>query len=155
MLYLQFFADDNRYVIAIKQISEVVPFVNLKTIPSLPGYAAGLLDYHGESVPVIDMCYLLSDRPCSRKLSTRIILAYVVEKNNTNKLLGLLVEKATETCSVDNDGFVDPGMHNPDLPFIGSVLSDGSGVVTRVSPQDVFNIIDKTLFYPDELSPDL
>ncbi len=152
MLYSLFFVDDNRYIIAINQISEVVPFVYLKTIPALPDYAAGLLDYHGESVPVIDLCHLLSNRPCNRKLSTRIILVAITVKDRGKRLLGFLVERATETFAVNSDKFVVPGLHNVDLSFIGPVVSDECGVITKIFPQNIFGTIDETLFYPNELS---
>jgi len=153
MLYSKFFIGDDRYVIAINQITAITPYVYLKSIPSLPGYAAGLLNYRGLSIPVIDLCQLLIARSCVRMLSTRIIITTIKSnKGNGDITVGFLVENATETLSVDDDEFIEPGMSNPELPFIGLVVNDEEGVVTKISPQDIFGKLDEKLFFSENLS---
>jgi chemotaxis-related protein WspB len=152
VLYSQFFIGDDHYVIAINQIAAIVPFVNLKTVPSLPDYAAGLLGFHGNSVPVIDLCRLFNNRPCDRKLSSRIILVKIRIKPECERMIGLLVERATETYSADDDEFVDPGMCNPDLPFVGPIINDDIGVITKILPQRIFEKIDENLFFPGDMT---
>lgn len=149
MLYSQFFIGESRYIIAINQIVVVVPYVNLKAVPSLPDYAVGLLSYHGASVPVIDVCQLLISQPCARKLSTRIILTTLKIKSGADITIGLLVEGATETFTADEDEFIDPGISNPEMPFIGPVVHDSDGMLTKLIPQNIFERIDETLFLPD------
>ncbi|MBL1275267.1 MAG: chemotaxis protein CheW [Ectothiorhodospiraceae bacterium] len=146
MLYSQFFIADTRYVISIDQITAIVPYVTLKVIPGLPDYAAGLLHYHGKSVPVIDLCQLFIGRPCGKKLSTRIILVTLLTQKDKRLTLGLLVERATETFSAEEGAFVDPGMHNPELPFIGPVTNDLTGIITMITPRNIFDKIDDALF---------
>ncbi|MDT8384638.1 MAG: chemotaxis protein CheW [Gammaproteobacteria bacterium] len=147
MLYSRFYIGKERYVIAISKITVIVPYVNLRTVPALPEYAAGTLNYHGASVPVIDLCQLLIARPCARKLSTRIILSTIKSNNGENITIGFLVESATETFSANESDFMPPGLHNPEMPFIGPVASDSEGVLTRIDPQDIFKRIDEGLLF--------
>ena len=153
MLYAKFFIGDDRYVIAISEISVITPYVNLKPIPSLPDYAAGLLNYRGRSVPVIDLCQLLTSRSCVRMLSSRIIITTIKSnKGNGDISIGFLVENATETFTADDEEFIEPGMKNPELPYIGLVANDDEGMLTRMSPQAIFEKIDEGLFFPESVS---
>lgn len=150
MIYSKFIIGEDRYLIAINQIIVIAPYVNLKVIPSMPDYAAGLLNYHGLSVPVIDLCQLLISRPCVKRLSTRIIISTIRSKKVDSEItIGFLVESATDTLSMDDDEFVNPGMRNPELPFVGSVANDDEGIVTKITPQDIFGKIDESLFFPE------
>ena len=153
MLYAKFNIGDDRYVIAINQITVITPYVNLKSIPSMPDYAAGILIYHGISIPVIDLCQLLISRPCARLLSSRIIITTIESsRGNGDITLGFLVENATETFSADDEEFVDPGMKNTEPPFVGLVANDDEGIITKIVPQDIFGQVDEELFFSESVS---
>ena len=74
MLLLTFIAGANRYAIDVARVVELVPKVELRSIPHAPPYLAGLLGYRGKVVPVIDLGLLMGTAPCRDCLSTRIIL---------------------------------------------------------------------------------
>ena len=74
MLLLTFKAGANRYAIDVARIIELVPHVELTTIPHAPSFLAGLLGFRGSVIPVIDLGLLLNSVPCRDCLSTRIIL---------------------------------------------------------------------------------
>ena len=60
-----------------------------------------------------------------------------------------MVENATETFFADDDDFFEPGMKNPEMPFVGLVLNDDDeGMMTKISPQEIFYKIDEDLFFP-------
>lgn len=146
MLYSQFFVDDDKYVIPAREIIEIVPFVPLKSAPGLPDYLAGLMNYHGDSVPVIDLCRLFIKRPCRKKLSTRIIMLSRKNADDRQMMLGFLVEKSTEMISINEDSFKPQQMKNPDTPTNGPVAVYEEFLVEKVSIEDVFNKLDKRLF---------
>jgi len=151
VLYAQFFVDEDHYVISAKDIVEIVPMVSLKTVPMLPDYAAGLLNYHGNQVPVIDLCHLLLRRACRKKLSTRIILVTRVEDNGTSMIFGFMVEKATEMLTIDEGLYQPPVMRNPDTPTNGPIVEHQGVLVTKISIDDVFDKLDKTFFQQAEI----
>lgn len=82
---------------ATDRIIEVVPLVTLRKIPFSEEYVAGLMNYRGRPVPVIDLCYLTGGRPCAAKYSTRIILVSYPVENKQDAILGLIAEEVTET----------------------------------------------------------
>lgn len=150
MLYAQFFVDEDRYVISVKDIVEIVPVVQLKIVPMLPNYAAGLMNYHGSQVPVIDLCYLLLNRACRKKLSTRIILVNRGEGSGKSMTMGFMVEKATEMITVDESLYNPPAMRNPDGPTNGPIIEYQGELVTKISIEDVFDKLGKRFFQQAE-----
>ena len=74
MLLLTFTAAGESYAVDGSGVVELVPRVGLRAVPHAPAELAGLLEYRGGVVPVIDLGVLLGSSPCADRLSTRIIL---------------------------------------------------------------------------------
>lgn len=146
VLYSQFFIERDRYVISARNIVEIVPRVDLKSAPLLPDYVAGLINYHGDAVPVIDLCRLFLNRPCRKKLSTRIMIVGQKECLNDRILLGFMVEKATEMIRLENEEFKRSSMSNPDALVDGPVVEYKGALITKISVIDVFERLDKRFF---------
>lgn len=144
--------NEDRYVISASEIVEIIPCVTLKKVPMLPDYAAGILNYHGQQMPVVDLCELLLTRPCKKRLSTRII---VVNKSTvTMKMMkvGFMVERATEVIVIDDKNFKIPAMKNPDVPTNGKIAEHEGFLVTQISVDDVFEKLDDKFFNDQEFS---
>ena len=133
MLFMQFKIKDDRYVIEAKDIIEIVPFANLKRIPKAPPYVAGLLNYRGDTVPVIDVCFLMSEKLCELKLSSRIALVNYKDDDGKLVCLGLLIEHLTETVRFDEKDFSDSGVALKDNPYLGKVIIDDNCIVQMVN----------------------
>ena len=39
-------------------------------------------------------------------------------------------------------------MKNSEMQFIGSVVNDDDGMITKILPQDIFSKLDEELFFP-------
>ena len=63
MLLLSLKAGANRYAIDVMRVIELVPRVELRTIPHAPPFLAGLLGYRGKVIPVLDLGLLLDSGP--------------------------------------------------------------------------------------------
>jgi chemotaxis-related protein WspB len=146
MLFAQFSLNDAKYVVSVNEVVEIIPYIKIKEVAKLPEYISGIINYRGQTVPVIDLCRLLLKRACRKKLSSRII---VVNHSDSKKLFGLLVEKATETIREDMANFIDPVIANRDTPYIGPVLAKQDDLITLVTIQGLMEKIDKSLFYSE------
>lgn len=133
MLFMQFKINDERYVIEAKDIIEVVPYANLKRIPKAPPYVAGLLNYRGDTVPVIDVCFLMSGKLCELKLSSRIALVNYKDVDGKLVCIGLLIEHLTETVRFDEKDFSDSGVNLKDNPCFGKIIIDDNCIVQMVN----------------------
>jgi chemotaxis-related protein WspB len=98
MLLLLFEIGNGRYALETNQIIEIVPLVNLKKIPTTPAYVAGLMNYRGQGIPVVDLCELVDNAPIEDAFSTRIILVNYSIKNSGDRPLGLIANNVTETA---------------------------------------------------------
>jgi len=97
MLLLLFEIGSGRYALETNRIVEIVPLVNLKKIPSTPAFIAGLMNYRGDGMPVIDLCQLVDNSPFENLLSTRIIIIRCPIENFGDQSLGLIANNVTET----------------------------------------------------------
>ena len=131
MLFLQFKINDNRYILEARDIIEIVPYANLKRISKAPGYVAGLLNYRGDSVPIIDLSFLMSDKTSKEKLSTRIVLINY-KKDERVICLGLLIEHLTETVRYDEKDFSDSGVTLEGSPYLGRVVIEDHSIIQLV-----------------------
>lgn len=136
MLFLQFKINDNRYILEARDIIEIVPYANLKRIPKAPGYVAGLLNYRGGAVPVIDVCFMMSDKACELKLSSRIALVNCVVDGHP-ACIGLLIEHMTETVRYNENDFSDPGVSPEESPYLGKVVIDDNRIVQLVNISEI------------------
>lgn len=141
MLFLRFKIGDDHYVVEATDVIEVVPYARLKKIPHAPPYVAGLMNYRGRTIPVIDVCYIMTDKPCAQRLSTRIVLVNYPITDDRKVCVGMLIESITETTSLDEKDFARSGVNLKDNAYLGGVIVSSKGIVQRV-------IIERLL--PDE-----
>lgn len=152
MLFLLFQLGNDRYLLNTMQVAQVLPLIGVKQIPLMPAGVAGALNYGGKPLPVIDLNQLAVGRPAARKLSTRIVLVNYHGQNGVRKLLGLIAEKATELVRYEPDEFTDPGITNPETPYLGPVVSDAAGLMQWVDPDKLLpaSITEKLFTQLDE-----
>jgi chemotaxis-related protein WspB len=150
MLFLLFQLAQDRYALDAGQVAEVLPWIDIKQIPQAPREVAGVFNYRGAPVPVIDLSQLTLGQPAQRRLSTRIILVHYPDDNNETRLLGLIAEKATETVRREPADFVASGVTNDEASYLGPVATDARGLVQwidvkRLLPRSVREVLFKQL----------
>jgi chemotaxis-related protein WspB len=128
MIALLFEVDGQRYGLDIAQVVKVLPYVQLRRLPGVPDYVAGVFCYRDQMVPVIDLSQLIRGKPVAAMLSTRIILVkYLGQPGQSGRVLGLLAERATDGL---NDTATEPiasGIAAPEAPYLGGLSVAGVG----------------------------
>lgn len=152
MLFLLFHVGNERYVLEASRIVEVVPLLSLKSLPQGPKGLAGIANYRGQPVPVVDLCRLTVDRPAWERLSTRIIIVKYPDGNGGEKLLGLVAEQATQMIRKEMRDFLDPGFTNQDLRHLGPVVLDAQGVIQWVQAEGLLTGEVRQLVFSDNLA---
>lgn len=145
MIFLLLKIGAERYAIETARVVEVLPCVKLKAVPhTVPG-VAGVLDYHGAPVPVVDLSAMaLGPEQRSRdSLSTRLVVvrytAAGLDDGRQPRLLGLLAEMATETVRFKEGDFQQPGVSAPGAPYLGPVANHPRGLVQRVEIEQLLS----------------
>ena len=152
MLFLLFQLNDDRYALPATQVAEVLPLVELKHIPNAPAWVAGAFSYRGAPVPVIDLSMLALGQPAQRRLSTRTVLVHYPHSGVPSHLLGLVVEKATETLQCDPDTFAAYGIDNDKARYLGPVLADPRGLIQWIKVTDLLPEPVQALLFPTQVT---
>jgi chemotaxis-related protein WspB len=139
-----------RYAIDAHQIAEILPLVTISEMARAPEEVAGILVYRGTPVPVIDLSQLLERRPAERRLSTRVVMIHYPTRDGGTRLLGLVVEKATETIRREETDFVESGVSTDGAPYLGPIAIDTRGLVQRVDVARLLSARGQTLFDQSE-----
>lgn len=132
MLYLLFHVKNESYAVDVRDVIEVVPWVKLRSIPKAPVYVAGLLNYRGESVPVLDLCMLLHNQNCAEVFGSRIVLAKYLDARGAARVLGLLAEQVTETLQCSAEEFRPSTLVHTAAPYLREVMTYRDHLVQRV-----------------------
>jgi chemotaxis-related protein WspB len=110
-------------------VQEVAPAVRLRVCPGAPVYVAGLFNYRGAIVPVIDLSRLLANVSSAERLSTRIIVTYYERSDGGRRLLGLIAEQATQTIELEETAFAQQGLTSADAPFLGAICCENQKMI--------------------------
>jgi chemotaxis-related protein WspB len=171
MLFLLFDLDGDRYALDAAGIVEVLALAPTKSVPGAPAWVAGMFERHGEPVPVIDVSQLALGRPARQLRSTRLVLVQyrVHEAHEAHggcgeagvqagiqtdaHLLGLIVERATQTQRIERERFADSGLATPHARWLGPVANDGMGLVQWVEVQEMLGDDVKALLFPPTVAP--
>ncbi|OJA23491.1 chemotaxis protein CheW [Burkholderia ubonensis] len=159
MLFLLFELDGERYALEATRIVEVLALAPLKSIPGAPPWIAGAIDRHGKPVPVVDVAQLALGRAARRLRSTRLVVvryhtpdaqpdAPPDSGSAAGRMLGLIVEHATQTCRIDPARFADSGIATPHARWLGPVAGDASGFVQWVDVRRMLDDDARTLLFP-------
>ena len=150
MLMLLFQLGNSRYAVPAREVVEITSMVELETLPKTPDYVAGLFNYHGLHVPVLDLCSLVSGQACSKRITTRIIIVDFPLADGASRTLGLLAEHVTETLQIDEQEFTDTGIAVPDAPFIGRAAHSDQGLIQQLSIAELVPEHVQAQLYPAE-----
>jgi chemotaxis-related protein WspB len=133
MLFVLFQLGDDRYALDASQVEEILPLVAIKQVPLAPGGVAGVISHRGVPVPVLDLSQMALGRASARRMNTRIVLVRWPDPDGSMRLLGLIAEKVNNTVRCERGEFADPGVYNPDAPWLGEVAGDAMGLVQWVN----------------------
>jgi len=141
VLILLFSLGDMKFSINCEKVREVAPMVTLEKAPNAPASFAGLFNYRGMIVPVIDLCQLIYGHPCKMKLSTRIILVDYVKEDGSSHVLGLLAEQVTETLRKSEDAILSSGIQMEDSSYLGGIMMEGKSMIQYIDLERLPKII--------------
>ena len=139
MLLLLFKIGKDRYALPASKTIEVVPLVSLKRIPQTPAGVAGIFNYHGQPVPVIDLSELALGTPCEPRVSTRIILVHYPHRQDRKQILGLMAEQTSETIQRGKTDFLNAGVAVKTAPYLGAVIMDARGIIQCVEVEHLLS----------------
>jgi len=130
---LVFHIGRERCALPLGAVQRVLPAARLAALAGAPHYVAGLLDLHGDPVPVIDLSRLAGAAPEAVRYDTRILLVEVPAAGALRRL-GLQVEHVAGVAAL-GAAPVDSGILG--APWLGQVAhaaADDAGMLQLIEP---------------------
>ena len=150
MKTLIFHIGADRYGLRLRDVARVLPLLELKQLPQAPVSVAGLMDFHGQSVPVIDLCRMSGVAPAPEHFDTRIVLVNYVAPDGAAHLLGLLAERVLGVQDIDAALLADSGVQA--APYLGPVTSDSGGIVQLVELEQLLPAALRAILFCDPVT---
>lgn len=119
-----------RYALPLASVLRVLPVARLKALPGAPHFVPGLLDLHGEAIPVIDLSRLAGTPPDAVRYDTRILLVEI-DAAGRRRRLGLKAERVVGVASIDGE-LADAGVAS--APWLGQVAPAAGGMLQLLDP---------------------
>lgn len=139
MLILLFYAGDDLYAIESSYVVEVIPRVSLRKVHHVPEYVAGLFNYRGAILPVIDLCQLIQGIPSRAHLSTRIMIVKYPRPNESLQYLGLMAERMTETLNIAATDIKESSIRVEEAPYLSGTIVDEKRIIQCVQLERLLN----------------
>ncbi|MEH2361181.1 MAG: chemotaxis protein CheW [Nostoc sp.] len=139
---LLFYIGSNVYAIESSHVVEVIPRVTYREVHHVPNYVAGLFNYRGAIVPVIDLCQLIRGKPSQAYLSTRVfIVSYPAQESDKLKYVGLMAERVIKTVKKSASEFLASGIKTSEAPYLGKMIMDESGMIQHIDLERLLSIL--------------
>jgi chemotaxis-related protein WspB len=148
VLYVLVQLGSDRYALPARDIVEVLPLVALKSLPGALRGVAGLLDYHGTAMPVVDLSALALGQPAALRVSTRLLIVRYLPPHGSERLLGLLAERTTEMIKWDPRDF-SPAEVSGGARFLGPVVHDPRGLIQRIEVSELLTPELRAALFPE------
>ena len=146
MQFLVFHLGKDRYGLHTGQVVRVLPLMELKQVPGMPVYVAGLMNFHGKPVPVIDLCALAVGSPCAQHFDTRILLVDY-RAGGASRLLGLVAERVAGVEHVDEASFAEAGLAQDATPYLGKVASQNGRILQLIDVDQLLGTQARSILF--------
>lgn len=133
---------DKKFALEISNILEIIPLVKINSLSHLPKFLAGVINYRGNIIPVVDLSYLINGVYSKKLFSSRII---ILEGDKENMIYGVLAEKVTETLSFKEDSLKITNIQRIDAPFLDNILIGNEDIIQKINFRQLLpqNFIDE------------
>jgi chemotaxis-related protein WspB len=143
MLALLFYLGKDAFAVDSSKVLEVIPCINLKTLAHAPEHVAGVFDYRGIIVPVIDLSQLLHHSTSKKSLSTRIILfrnPELGQEKAGESIIGLMAERVTETRKMSEKDFLPTGVRVDSIPYLAEISSSQNDMIQYIRVEHLLSL---------------
>jgi chemotaxis-related protein WspB len=131
-LMVLFQVGDQQYAMASHHIQEILPAIDLYPIDSPRPDMAGLMNYHGAMIPVLDLNQLMKGRSSHRHFGTRIVL---LNQTPNQQQIAFLAERIIDTLSLDRQNLVDVPQEFDQAPYLGQMILQNESVIRCFLPE--------------------
>jgi chemotaxis signal transduction protein len=149
MLLLIFQAGAQTYGLDSRQVVEVAPYPQCALLAHAPAYVAGLAQWRGCTIPVIDLTALIGGTPSSALFSTRLVVVDYFASKGRACPLGLVAEKAVEILKLDESSMEPPKVGIPDAPYLSGTMEYAGRLIQCVTVNELLPVSVRQFLFPE------
>lgn len=128
-----FVAAGHRFALDSACVQAVHPLVRARAVPGGPAWLLGVVDVHGEFVPLVDAGILLAGTPVTPTLGARVLLIDTGFEGEVRARFALAVDRVEHAVDLDESGAWDNGVRS--VPWLGAVLQHKGNPAQRFEPR--------------------
>jgi chemotaxis-related protein WspB len=128
---LGFAIDGRRFAIDVAGVITVLPVPPLRALDHVPAWVAGLIRFHGQLTPVIDLCRIHAGRPARPTLGTRLVVVRYAAAGG-DRTLALIAEDVIDMVTLDDEHLQPAGIEAADAPWLGPLGPTSTGELVQV-----------------------
>jgi chemotaxis signal transduction protein len=134
-----------QYAVDSRQVQEVIPVVQARTIPGLPAWCRGVIEYRQQLIPLLDGPALLDQPATPPRMCNRILVlrpagdepvpTEPAPASPAGALAGLLVESVIDTADLDFEGESSrTRLRSAAADFLGPLVRTARGTIQLLDP---------------------
>ena len=100
--YLTFALANEEYGLEILKVREIIGYMDITTVPQMPGYIKGVINLRGQVIPVIDLRAKFGMETAQVTEQTCIIVVETTHSNR-NYSTGIVVDRVQEVLDIAGD----------------------------------------------------
>lgn len=137
VIVVTFQLGNQTYALPLAPVRQIIEMVTITPLPQVSQIIVGVINFHGELVPVISMRRLLELEEIPLQLHTPIILVNISEH-----LVGLIVDKVVDVLEKPADQVVDPNnillKELGETPLLHGLIHSQNGSILILNPEHLF-----------------
>ncbi len=136
---------NQRFALPLDVVKKVVQVVEFTGLPKMPDYISGIINYHGDVIPVINMSFLFSIESRDPEITDRLIIASTLKGK-----LALLATVVNDIIEIDENDIVKPDKIIYGMRFVKGVIKLPDGMVL-INDVDKFLSIEELKLFEEEI----
>ena len=136
--FLLFTAQEMRLCVKLEHCSKILPLMALQALPGGPPHLVGLMNLHGEGIPVVDVAACLDLGTGRRRhydIDTCILLC-----DANGKRGGLIVDEVLGIAAVREPGPQMESLFHEALPLFSAAIPAAGGLSLELDMEHVLDI---------------
>lgn len=129
---------DKEYGVDIRQVRRVIRMRQIVPVPSAAEFVEGIINLHGNVVPVVSLCRKLCLNKDKNNAASRIIVAQI-----NNCLIGMLVDNVADVLKVEEGNISSPGEILKDAQYLAGVAKIGQRLILIVDIEKLLTSEEK------------
>jgi chemotaxis signal transduction protein len=132
MLLLAFTVGGDRYGVDVREVQRVLPAVPGRPVKGAPSHLAGIVDYHGAALTVVDLQAFEGGPPARASLVTRLIVL-APSLRSARADTAVIAECVDDVVAADHGAADAASVNDPVAPWRKARIDAVRGPLTLVS----------------------